>query len=262
MRDLAKPFHQVKRTLVVKILTLVGDVLRELSKPVDRLFPVGSATFLTCNTTLESPQLSLSLAIMLRWLDFVSFRIHKERLQSKINANGRKLGSFNLYVGQLVTSAAHGRQLAGENDVPAVAFFLESHGLDLTFNRSVHLDLDVANLLEIRLIVQSKLAPVANGVLNRIKLSPPFESRIARSFAGFNSTKERLKRSVKTLQGSLARCRIGKSKKRINLPFLCQYLALLREIQGSLLRFVPFLTLGQRIVVQMPMCLQELKHNA
>ena len=247
--DLTKLIHQLTRRLVVKVVSLVGDVLRELCKSRNYLATVGTAFFLTCYRALKAFKFLLRFAVQLWWLDFLTVRIDIERLQTKVNPYRGVITRQTIVVGQD----------ARKHDVPAVCLLLEPCRLNFAFNGPVHFKFNVTNSHEVRFVLR-EFSPVAVRELYAIKPAVPAKARIARRFSLFNTTEEGFHRTVKAFKGLLARVRVCFSKIRVSLPVLSETLTLLSKGNCTIISFVNVLSFCKSIIVQMTMRIQQGKH--
>jgi hypothetical protein len=258
MHNRAIFFYQCLGSLVVKVFSLIRNMVVKSRKRTNSLFPVTSPFLLSGNCPLQSSQFRLGFPVEIGRLDFLPFGSDEERLQSKVNTYRGISRFFNLNVSQITR----------EYNVPMSCFSPERHGLDSTFYWSVKFDFQVANILEPYLIVAREFGTVANSEVNAVKPILALKSRIAARawtlgsgfITIFDSSEERLKSPVKPFKGSLtgrevALCQIGAfSSLCLNLSRLC----LIRD--RSFVFLVRFFTLCKGIIIQTPMSFKQRQH--
>jgi hypothetical protein len=257
--DLAKSLDQFTCRFVVKIFALVRDVLRKPGKNL-HCFPSVCPTFLfPGNTALKPSKFDLRPLVELWRLDLQAFGGYQERLQAKVNTSSRKFQGNNFDLRE--SGGATKLQQAGEDNVPAVRLLAESHGLDLPFQRPVHLELDIPDVLEVRSIIRSEFAPVADSELYRVEPITTTEPRVPGLLSRLHAPEKCLKRSVKTLEGSLTGGEVSHRKVGVGFSGCFQPCRLLFVAKVLPVGFVGFFSLCKGAVVQVAVCLQKLKHN-
>src|SRR5215210_5004497 len=205
--------HQLACLLVVEVPTLVGSLLVQAGNLLASLAAPLRTFSLSGQGTLCPPELLSRLAVVARGLYRRTIGGHEKALQPEVDANGR------------IISGGFGGvpKVAGEDDVPLAARPLQGDGLDASLDRTMELDLDVPDALDVQTPVVFKLASVAVGrKLNGPEafLSP--EAGIARTLARLDPTEECFERLIQPAQRGLSRRKIEGREARENLPTLLE----------------------------------------
>ena len=184
--------------LVVEVPPLVGRLLVQLRNAVAGLTASGRTLPLPCKRTLRPPELLLSLTIVARGLYRLAIRGDEEALESEVDTDRRTISGF--------TSFRRFSEVAREDHVPLAARPLDGDGLDRPFDRTMQLDLDVPDVLEVQAPIILEPTPVAVGwKLNRSETVFGLEARVARSPSRLNPSKERLECFVESAKRGLSR---------------------------------------------------------
>lgn len=174
----------------------------------------------------------------------------RKLLQANINANGGA-GMF----GRVWLP-----KIARHDQIPVIRTAREGHGFDRPFNRAVHHDSDVPDVLEVHPIL-GQLGAVTKDKINGIEAISPLEARIPCCFPTLDTPEKGLEGFVQAPQGLLATGEIGLSKIRIGGAIHFQLCRLIAVAHASLFLFPCVFAFGKRTIVQMPMCIKHLQHR-
>ena len=248
--DLTEAIHQIKSRLVVKIFSLVGDVLVKLRKGFHGCSAIRSTLLFSSYRALKPSEFLLRLSVVFERLDFLAVGSDEERLQSEVDPDFRifRGNNFNVF------------KFARENDEPAVGLLSEGDGLDFAFDFPMQFEFHVSDALKPGFVITGELGSVSDGELYGIKPAVAFKPGIARFLSSFQTTEESLKSAVESFQSSLAGTAIRFGERIFDFTCLSELLRLLRVSDTFSLSLVNSFSLFKSRVVQIPMRFQKIKH--
>ena len=178
--DQAVGVHQFTRQLVVKVKSLVRNVLVDLRNSTLGFLPAITSPLASGKIALRPSQLRLRVTIKVRRVNAIAIRSNKEGLQSQVNSNRREGRRFGFRV----------RQFAHEDDVPLVDLTFEGYGLDLPLDRTMEFDLHIPDVLEIHFVAFQLTAVAIGSEFHCIKTISTLEARVSRLLAVLDSAEE------------------------------------------------------------------------
>jgi hypothetical protein len=131
--------NQAEGDLVVEVAALVSNVLLKTGDDSPSLAAATAAPLAAGNSALRSSQGGFGLTVELRRRNAITLGRDEEALQAEVDADRRILGRRDLDL----------TEVAGEDRVPVARLAPERNRLDLSFDRTVQLDLDVTDVLEV-----------------------------------------------------------------------------------------------------------------
>jgi hypothetical protein len=122
----------------------------------------------------------------------------------------------------------------------------------------VQLDLDVPDVLNVESSVLFQATPVSvGGELDRMESVSPFEPWIARSFTRFDSSEERLERTVQPTQSRPGAGKVRFGKVRVGLASLFELAGLLTVRNGAVLVLISVTAFFESGVVEEAVSLEH-----
>src|SRR6266446_1474261 len=240
--------NQGRGCLVVKIPSLVGDMLMLLLEQSSR-FPTASTAFLASRQlALRSSESLLRCAVELGWLDLFPFTGHEEGSEPQVNAHGRQERRRTLAI----------RQFTRKDDMPAIGFPFERYGFDLALQVPMPLDFERPHMLNVEPTL-FELAPIAiGGEDDRIKAVLALQARIARVLLAIgNAAEEVLKGMLKAFQSGLTTGKVGGLHRRIGEPIFLEMSRLLLIRHRTMLLLIDVFAFSQSAIVQVTMRLDH-----
>ena len=232
---------QLARYFVVEVSPLVGHLLMELCYTLASFTATLRALVLPGERTLRPPKLFLGLPVVARRLHKCTIRGCKEALQSEVYPDSR---TFSGCFGSI-------SDLAHKYRVPLPVRPLDGEGLNLPVNRTVQLNLDMSDLLEVEPSVFLKTATISVGrELNRPETDLALEAGIARGLTRSEPAEERLERTVETSERCLGAGEVGPGKAGIALAGRFKLCGLFAVGEETLLRFIRIPPLCKSAVVE------------
>jgi hypothetical protein len=240
--------HQLPSLLVVEVPALVRHLLVQTGDLLTSLTAATRAFLLSGERPLRSPELLLSLPTVVRRLHGLAIGGNEEALQPEVDANGGTIsGSFGRVA-----------NITAEDHVPLAARPLNGDGLDRPFDRTVQLDLEVADVLKVEPSVVLESAPVpVGGKLDGPEPAFRPKPRVAGSIAGVDAPKESLKCSVQPAKRSLSRREVRRRKARKNLAGFSEPRRLFTVGDGSSFGLIHVAAFSESEVVQAAVGLKD-----
>jgi len=247
-RDEAVATAQFEGSLVSVVMPEIPDAFMDSLQLMDSLTSIRSSLLLATYGTARPTE---------GW-QFV-FEVFWVRLMVSI---GGRVEAFNTYVDSYKRIFARLNlnlsEVTREDDIPLVVLQFKSDRLDLTFNRSVLFDLQLANMLNAEFSVFEKfdaVAVVGKGYGGKPALG--LEARITWLFLGLYTAKERLEGTVESSHCAISTVSINVGKPLVGTPLICVPGRLLKKSNGNAVFGIRELSLFQTGVVEPAVSLQH-----
>ena len=185
--------HQPTTNFVVKAGPLVLDLLVRLSNKHTGFRPALARFLSTCHLSLASPQDCSRTVKVSGVVDLCPIGQRSQRNQPHVDADLLQRFRQRLRV-----------SLYRKAGIPPINTAFDGDPLNLSFNRTVQLNFDLARSLNTKLAVAEQAASVAIRKSNTVETPRRFESRKSRLIAALAACEERLEGFVETAQDVLA----------------------------------------------------------
>jgi hypothetical protein len=182
------------RRFVMKVFSLIGDVVVKFRNRFHRLFAAIATLFFTGERVLCDPELLLRFLKELRRLHELAIARNQKRFQAQVNANGRIGGRYDFDI----------REFQMKNSVPFTGFAANRYGSDagICGEFAMPFDFDGADVLQGNLAVFQSTS-IGVGEARRIKTPNAFKARVSRLLALLETGKEVLECGIETAKGML-----------------------------------------------------------
>jgi len=237
--------NQVSDNLVSGITALVSDVLVKSLEFQNSFTSTARAFISASHLALKSSQLSFGLAQIFGRSKELTIRSSYQIANTHVKTDNRSccLKWF-------------GHVFHREADVILPSLPFDDCGLDDATNRTVQLDFDVPNMLNIQGFAFKPDAVIV-GELHRVKPITPPESWVSGFFASFHSTEERLKRFVQSAESALTGTEVGPLIIFVRFSGYLVRSGLLAIVNRLFAFFPEAFSFSKSVIVDMPM---RLKH--
>jgi hypothetical protein len=250
--------NQRKRGLVMKVLTLIGDVCVDTGEDSDCLAAVRPSALLPRHGSLATTKFSLRLSVKFRCVHGFAVARDEKRLQTEVNSDSGIWRGFRHRVSYV----------ADEHDVPVSSSLptgtgvsLKGGGFDRAFYGPMQFEFDVADVLESGFSVHREFRAVANREVHAVKPTVSTETREPRLVARLQATEERLESAVKPLERSLAGGEVRQRQEGVALSRRFEMPRLFLVGDSAALGIVHGLALTKRGIVQTAVRLQQAGHR-
>ena len=249
--DIIVLFNERISGLVAEIKALIRNLLMTVRDKVASLAPSIATLLPARQSLLRGFKFLFGEPKELRRVDLFPVARGNERVKSDINTDIESSMRQD-----------HGITFNGKGNVPLVVSATNTQGLDRTTQFAMPLDLDVADILNVK-FASLNLAPITKRcVVDRIESVGRLESGIAWILARLYSSEERLERLIQTAQGLLKRTIIAK-RKAINFLFKfwqksCGLGAVSDTLSGL---FVSLFSLSKGLIVEKAMPIKLLSES-
>jgi len=228
-RDEAVATAQIQGSLVSVVASQILNFSVKPTQVLRRLLAVLASLFLAANCATGSAQ---------GW----EFRLEISRVGLVMPVTrGQEALKPNVDTNRRIVAGGHDNfaEVAGQDDVPLVAFEFQCCGLDFSFNRTVGLALDQTDMLNPEFTGWQKPNAISVGrELYRVEPALSLEAGIAGLVAGLDATKESLKRAVQPTHCSLRRREVQLLKPLIDEPLVLEPRGLVGVVKTDAVQLV------------------------
>jgi len=196
--------NKLQRHLMMLLAPQIGDTSVCSRQPLDFLSSVPAALPLPANRPLLSSQLWQLGLKKARVLNVLAIRGGQEVLKANINPDRRINARRNLNLAKVTR----------KNRIPAVSLALNTNGLNLAFDFSVHFNFNQTNRLDTQLAIRQLNTVAVRRKFYGRKIPLAFKPWVARLFAALDTMEERLKRLIQATERGLATAKVQLGKLR------------------------------------------------